>query len=293
MDGRRHAHEDEAVRSWQIMRLPASIHHVGASWVGGFAVGGLAGWAVLGLTFPSVLAAAVLAVWYPIASRARAGLGGLLVGLGITSSWALATSSLICDQSSPRVCTELLPNAPARLADPDTWPSQALLWLVVSVVLVVGGAIATFVAPRRRQVGGTAPRPFPSGGVIVIAAVAVGIVAWSGLPLRPGEYAIATGSWPAWFPGACGGFGLDTVVRGDPTDPRVVWLENRMDAPGQVFPPRFETVWPAGYRARFTPTLEVVDGGGDVVLRDGDPVMGSCGLRGGNPQEEVMVPPFR
>lgn len=277
-----------------IMRIPASIHHVGTSWLGGFAIGGLAGWAVLGLTFPTVLVAALLAVWYAIASRAKAGLGGLLVGLGIISSWALATSSLICDQSSPRVCTELLPNAPARLADPGTWPSQALLWLVVSVALLVAGATTTFVAPRRRQVAGTAPRPFPSRRVIVIAVVVVGIVAWSGLPLRPGEYAIATDSWrPAWLPGACGGVGLDTVVRGGPIDPRVVWLENRTHAPGQEFSPRLEAVWPAGYRARFTPALEVVDGGGDIVLRDGDPVTGACGPRGGNPPEFVMVPPFR
>lgn len=278
----------------EIMRIPVLIRHVGTSWLGGFAIGALAGWAVLGLTVPTVLVAALLAAWYATGSRARAGLAGLLLGLGIISSWALATSSLICHQSSPRVCTELLPNAPARLADPDTWPSQGLLWLVVSVALLVAGATMSFVARRRRQVAGTAPRPFPSGRVIVIAAAVLGIVAWSGLPLRPGEYAITTDSWrPAWLPGACGGVGLDAVVRGGPTDPRVVWLENRTHPPGQEYLPRFEAVWPAGYRARFTPALEMVDGGGDVVLRDGDPVMGACGPHGGNPLELVMVPPFR
>lgn len=277
-----------------IRRIRASMHHVGGTWMGGFAIGAVAGWAVLALTFPAVLVAALLIVWSAHWSRGRAGLGGLLVGLGIIASWALVTSSLICDQSGPRVCTALLPNAPPRLAGPDTWPSQALVWVVVSLALLVAGAATTLVARGRRQEAGSEPRPFLTRRVIVSAAVVLGVVAWSGLPLRPGEYAMATDLWrPSWLPGACGGVGLDTVVRGSPTDPRVVWLENRTHAPGQEYVPRLEAVWPAGYRARFTPALEVLDGGGDVVLRDGDPVTGACGPRGGSLSELVMVPPFR
>ena len=274
-----------------IRRIRASMHHLGGTWMAGFAIGALAAWAVLGQTFPAVLVAALLIVWSAHWSRGRAGLGGLLVGLGIISSWALATSSLICNQSSPRVCTALLPNAPAMLADPDTWPSQALGWLVVSLALLVAGAATTFVARGRRQEAGSGPRPFPTRRIVVIAAVVLGV---AGLPLRPGEYAMATDPWrPAFVTGPCGGVGLDAVVRGSPTDPRVVWLENRIHAPGQGYVPRLEAVWPAGYRARFTPTLEVVDGWGNVAIRDGDPVTGACGPRGGSLSELVMVPPFR
>jgi hypothetical protein len=92
----------------------------------------------------------------------------------------------------------------------------------------------------------------------------------------------------------CAGVGLDTVVRGSPNDPRVVWLENRLETPpGLPSVPRLEAIWPAGYRARFTPKLEVLDGWGNVMLRDGDAVHGACSVREGDPTEYFLVPPFK
>jgi hypothetical protein len=85
--------------------------------------------------------------------------------------------------------------------------------------------------------------------------------------------------------------GLDTVVRGSPNDPRIAWLENHLGAPpGMATWPRSEATWPAGYRARFTPKLEILDGWGNVVLREGDAVTGSCS--GYDSGSFYVVPPF-
>jgi hypothetical protein len=39
---------------------------------------------------------------------------------------------------------------------------------------------------------------------------------------------------------------------------------------------RTDLSWPVGYSARFVPTLEVLDGSGRVVGRDGTLVTGGC-----------------
>ena len=85
-------------------------------------------------------------------------------------------------------------------------------------------------------------------------------------------------------PLACAGVGINAIIRGDATDPRVAWLVNTTGT-------RLDVVWPAGYKARFSPKLEVLDDTGTVVLRDGDPVTGACGM----PQPGVLVlaPPFK
>jgi hypothetical protein len=73
---------------------------------------------------------------------------------------------------------------------------------------------------------------------------------------------------------ACAGVGLDAVLHGDPADPKVAWLINRLgDLPGK----RLEVAWPPGFRARFAPELEVLDGTGRVRLREGDHIDGTCG----------------
>jgi hypothetical protein len=69
--------------------------------------------------------------------------------------------------------------------------------------------------------------------------------------------------------GACRGVSLDAHVTGSPTDPRLAWLVS--DRGG-----RQDVVWPAGFRARFTPKLEVLDRNGYVVFRDGDGVHEGC-----------------
>jgi hypothetical protein len=74
---------------------------------------------------------------------------------------------------------------------------------------------------------------------------------------------------------ACAGYGLaDALLRGDPKAPgEKVWLEPI--GPG-ARKPRLVT-WPAGFRARFTPRLELIDASGLVVAREGDRLTGVGG----------------
>jgi hypothetical protein len=81
----------------------------------------------------------------------------------------------------------------------------------------------------------------------------------------------------------CAGHGLAAVIRGEPTDARVAWLESLLDGS------RIEVVWPEGFRARFSPELEILDESGVAVLQGGDYVDGSCGTVGGR---ELLAPPF-
>jgi hypothetical protein len=103
--------------------------------------------------------------------------------------------------------------------------------------------------------------------------------------LSGGLYALPTTNWLSG--GICAGVGLDAVLRGSPNDPRVAWLENKLG--GQS---RTEVTWPAGYRARFSPNIEILDENGNVVLREGDAVTGACG---NNPDTGMIYlePPFR
>jgi hypothetical protein len=69
--------------------------------------------------------------------------------------------------------------------------------------------------------------------------------------------------------GACAGVGLDkATLTGDPSDPKVVWLATPSGRRDVLFPP--------GFTARFTPRLEVLNGNGDVVAREGTVVTGGC-----------------
>jgi len=86
----------------------------------------------------------------------------------------------------------------------------------------------------------------------------------------------------------CAGVGLSAVLRGSADDPRLVWLVNQIGSGPQT---RIEAVWPAGYRVRFDPKAEILDGSGRVVLSDGDPVTGTCGKQGDG--SVYLVPPFQ
>jgi hypothetical protein len=103
--------------------------------------------------------------------------------------------------------------------------------------------------------------------------------------LSGGLLALPTTNWLVGAP--CAGVGLDAVLHGSPTDPRVAWLENNIG--GQS---RIEVSWPAGYRARFNPNLEILDESGTVVLGEGDAVTGACGY---DPDTGVayLEPPFK
>jgi hypothetical protein len=71
-----------------------------------------------------------------------------------------------------------------------------------------------------------------------------------------------------WNPGDdCLGSGIDAVLGGSSSDPRITWALDR--ASGM----RIELIWPTGYSARFSPDLELLDETGRVVGRAGDPVL--------------------
>ena len=63
------------------------------------------------------------------------------------------------------------------------------------------------------------------------------------------------------------------TLAGDPTKSPPVW---GIDAAARSF----AIVWPAGFRARFSPGLEVLDPGGSVVARGG--VISDAGGAGGD-----------
>ena len=84
----------------------------------------------------------------------------------------------------------------------------------------------------------------------------------------------------------CAGIGLSTVLKGDPVDPRVAWLEPF----GGGADPTVRLLWPPGYAARFDPDLEVLDERGDVVMRAGDFVGEGCVT--GRDDVLTVSPPF-
>ena len=155
---------------------------------------------------------------------------------------------------------------------------------------------------------GYPPLAFPMPGAHLGSGVLVysesgptgfrGAAGWGWDPRRPGvQMADGTVSIMTtnWLPGpGCAGVGTDAVLRGSPDDPRIVWLDFPR-IPGDVTPDpaaKQPTVsWPAGYRARFTPKLEIVDGSGNVVIREGDGIQGACGY---DPDTGAMYlePPF-
>ena len=105
--------------------------------------------------------------------------------------------------------------------------------------------------------------------VPLLAAVVLNVSACAGIAPT---YPLPTADWS----GVCGGTGIEASLRGDPRDPELTWLEPRtgfeFDEPG-----RRHVVWPAGFSARFSPALEIVDEADEVVMREGDPVEGICG----------------
>jgi hypothetical protein len=88
--------------------------------------------------------------------------------------------------------------------------------------------------------------------------------------------------YPSGGVAVCAGIALSAVLHGDATDPHIAWL---IADPGK----RVEVTWPPGYRARFTPNLEVLDGSEVVVIRAGDPVIGGCVTA----DLLLLEPPFR
>ena len=85
-------------------------------------------------------------------------------------------------------------------------------------------------------------------------------------------------------PEACGGVGVAAVLRGDPADPHLAWLQPLQGGR------RIETVWPAGSVARFSTQLQVIDARGQVMIEGGDFVNGGCVTA--EPDALLLEPPF-
>jgi hypothetical protein len=70
--------------------------------------------------------------------------------------------------------------------------------------------------------------------------------------------------------GVCAGIGFDnSVLTGDPADPRLVWV-------GSASGDEFELLWPPGFTVTFRDGFEVRNEAGEIVHRDGDAVEGGC-----------------
>lgn len=104
-------------------------------------------------------------------------------------------------------------------------------------------------------------------------------------PSGPIEFALPTPSWsiPSGAVEACAGIGIAATLHGDVRDPHVAWLVTTEGT-------RLEALWLPGYRARFEPSLQVVDPSGAVVIREGDPVSGGCVT--GVQTVLLLIPPF-
>jgi hypothetical protein len=250
----------EMIRGWR--------RGVGPAWVGGLAVGALMGWAILTQSLIALILIAFLWVGWALQSRQAAALGGLVLGQG-GASFVLSLGT--------------------------TGQVQAPIWIAVSLALLAAGAALSLRVRLSRYGPSSRMTGFWTSAGIVAVAVALGlVVALVGLPLRPGEYALPTRqTLPGWLSIGCAGVGLDAVVHGDSSDTRLVWLDNRLQLANSQSAARIDVIWPAGYRARFTPQLEILDGMGNVVLREGDAVTGACGWSDGPPRIYSLAPPFK
>lgn len=104
---------------------------------------------------------------------------------------------------------------------------------------------------------------------ITMAALLLGCTA-TDVDMIDEELPVPTVSDPN--PGCRGvGFSPPARLAGDPSDPRLAWLEFSIEG-------RREVVWPAGYRARFAAIgeIEILTSGGQVMLREGDLIRGGC-----------------
>ncbi len=234
-----------------------------AAWVSAVALGALDGWAFLTQIFPVTVLLALVSIFVALRGP-RVSCSGLLTGTGM--AWVALTLS--------------------RIWGPLSW-----VWLLVGGAILAVGAVP--MNPWWHVAG--APDRSPAArhakAVVGISVAATLVLAGVGLPVRPGEYALPTTATPWWLRLMCGGVGLDAVVRGSPSDPHVAWLESQITVPGIAPGTRENVIWPEGYRARFSPNLEILDGWGMVVLREGERVSGSCGGVADN-GDLYMVPPF-
>ncbi len=106
-------------------------------------------------------------------------------------------------------------------------------------------------------------RLLPLVGVALIAACTSGPV-----PTLASGPSLPTD--PLWTGGGCRGVGTDVVIHGAAADPKVSWVTSPQTNQ------RTEIIWPVGYSARCTPTLEILDATGAIVAKEGDHLGGWC-----------------
>ena len=105
--------------------------------------------------------------------------------------------------------------------------------------------------------------------------------------LAAGEFALPEVQWVVGGQEyACAGTGYagGVSLHGSATDPALTWVlfEDRGE--------RETVVWPHGYRARFTPRLEVLDETGRVIAHEGDQATGGCRMPPGGLLIELATP---
>ncbi|HEX7399399.1 MAG TPA: hypothetical protein VF302_06485 [Candidatus Limnocylindrales bacterium] len=74
------------------------------------------------------------------------------------------------------------------------------------------------------------------------------------------------------------------VLRGSATGRWLSWAEG-------IVGPEMQLVWPAGYRARFTPLLDVLAPDGTVIAREGAPITTACELGPRLVYPDGLIPP--
>jgi hypothetical protein len=112
-------------------------------------------------------------------------------------------------------------------------------------------------------------------GVSASVWIACVVAACSTFVVEPsppaGEYLVPVADFtgPSGAQLACAGGAFPGQLHGSAGDPRHVWM---------TYPDgsRAEIAWPAGYRARFDPALELLDASGRVVGREGSAIEGGC-----------------
>jgi hypothetical protein len=90
-------------------------------------------------------------------------------------------------------------------------------------------------------------------------------------------------------PDACRHLAIKGVLRSDPHDAKVAWLEVEPDAHRQ------DVVWPIGYKAKFVAigdqwVLQVFDGSGQQLVGTTDVIGGACDI--GRPDVVLLEAPF-
>jgi hypothetical protein len=254
-------------------------------WTVGPILGVIAAWTTLTGLFPLALIGG--AIWIGLARTRRvSAVGSFLAGFGAMLSFLTV----------------------AAASNPQPW-----IWFVISPAVTFAGFGVGWIGrrellespepeaghdstdrPRRSGSVGWWPR-LPAKAIIGMAVVLALGLSWTGFPAGPGEYALPAVYTvpPVWLGTMCAGVGVEATLHGDPSDPRIAWLENRLGVPEGTTGRRMDVVWPAGFRARFTPKLEVLDDLGQVVLREGDLVGGACGSPVDGSGFYYLTPPFK